>query len=215
MIKERRRITFRKELKVSKFRLWGGFVVSLLLSFTAYLFFTTIRDLYRIFSLADNFDYLKFTSEELLFYNLFYAFLGLLIGLHFFIKIALDTNKQFFEQNRQISKRKTVANQNSLLWYFMAFFSKMVFIYGGFIMSSFGFDRNFNLNLFNHINFYDEYNYLFVLVIIVLLIQSLTTTLISIRDKLIIILFITLFALLFSQINLLDIEALLQIMKNK
>ena len=215
MIEERRRITFRKELKVSKFRLRGGFVVSLLLSFTAYLFFTTIRDLYRIFSLADNFEYLKFTSEELLFYNLFYAFLGLLIGLHFFIKIALDTNKQFFEQNRQISKRKTIANQNSLLWYFMAFFSKMVFIYGGFIMSSFGFDRNFNLNLFNHINFYDEYNYLFVLVIIVLLIQSLTTTLISIRDKLIIILFITLFAFLFSQINLLDIEALLQIMKNK
>ena len=213
MIDDKRKIIFREELQVSKFRLWGGFFVSLLLSFTAYLFFTTIRDLYRIFSLSDNFEYLKFTSAELLFYNLFYAFLGLLIGLHFFIKIIVNTNKKFLEQNQHISKRKTIANQNSLLWYFMAFFSKMAFIYGGFIMSSFGFERNFNLNLFNHINFYEEYNYLFVLVIVVLLIQSLTTTLISIIDKLKIILVIILFAFLFSQINLLDIEALLQIMK--
>ena len=90
MIEERRRITFRKELKVSKFRLWGGFVVSLLLSFTAYLFFTTIRDLYRIFSLSDNFDYLKFTSEELLFYNLFYAFVLLLQEVAYFVHCQLQ-----------------------------------------------------------------------------------------------------------------------------
>ncbi|MCD8529730.1 MAG: hypothetical protein LRY25_03435 [Flavobacterium sp.] len=85
MKEEREKISFREELAISKFRLWGGFIISLLLSFSIYLFFTSIRDLYRLFSLTEDFEYLKFTSEELQFYNLFYAFLSLLIGLLFLL----------------------------------------------------------------------------------------------------------------------------------
>ena len=215
MKEERKKISFREELPISKFRLWGGFIVSLLLSFSVYLFFTSIRDLYRLFSLTEDFEYLKFTSEELQFYNLFYAFLSLQIGLHFCIKISFDTNKQFLTKDILFKKRKTINNQNTLIWYFLSFFSKVSFIYGGFIMSSFGLEKNYNLNLFNHINFYKEYKIIFILIILVLLSQSLMTQLISFKTKIKIVIIIVLFAFLISQFNLIDIETLITQMKSQ
>jgi hypothetical protein len=215
MKEERKKISFREEITISKFRFWGGFIVSLILSFSVYLFFTSIRDLYRLFSLTEDFEYLKFTSVELQFYNLFYAFISLLIGLHFYCKISLDTNRQFLSKDILLKKSKTINNQNSLIWYFLSFFSKVSFIYGGFIMSSFGLEKNYNLNLFNHINFYKEYKFLFILIILVLLLQSLMTTLITLKTKIKIVLLLVLFAFLFSQFNLIDIEALIIKMKSQ
>ena len=215
MKEEREKISFREELTISKFRLWGGFIVSLLLSFSVYLFFTSIRDLYRLFSMTEDFKYLKFTTEELQFYNLFYAFLGLIIGLHFFIKINLDKNKSYLDRRIQFTRKKAVENQNTLLWYFMLVFSKLTFLYGGFIMGSFGLEKNYNLNLFNHINFYRGYKILFILIILVLLSQSLITPLITFKTKIKIVLLLVLFALLFSQFNLIDIEGLITKMKSQ
>ena len=215
MKEERKKISLKEKLTVSKIRLWGGFIISLLLSFSVYLFFTSIRDLYRLFSLTEDLKYLKFTSEELQFYNLFYALLILLIGLHFYCKISLDTNRQFLSNDILLKKSKTINNQNSLIWYFLSFFSKVSFIYGGFIMSSFGLEKNYNMNLFNHINFYKEYKFIFILIILVLLSQSLMTTMITFKTKIKIVLLLVLFAFLFSQFNLIDIEALITKMKSK
>ncbi|WP_264548697.1 hypothetical protein [Flavobacterium sp. N2820] len=215
MKEKRKKISFREEITISKLRLWGGFIVSTLLSFSGYLFFTCLRDLYRLFSLTEDFEYLKFSSEELQFYNLFYAFLGLLIGLHFYLKISFDTNKQFLSKDILFKKSKTINNQNSLIWYFLSFFSKVSFIYGGFIMSSFGLEKNYNLNLFNHINFYREYKLLFLLIILVLLSQSLMTPMITFKTKIKIVLLIILFAFLFSQFNLIDVETLITKMKSQ
>ena len=215
MKEKRKKISFREEITISKLRLWGGFIVSTLLSFSVYLFFTCLRDLYRLFSLTEDFEYLKFSSEELQFYNLFYAFLGLLIGLHFYLKISFDTNKQFLSKDILFKKSKTINNQNTLIWYFLSFFSKVSFIYGGFIMSSFGLEKNYNLNLFNHINFYREYKLLFLLIILVLLSQSLMTPMITFKTKIKIVLLIILFAFLFSQFNLIDVETLITKMKSK
>ncbi len=215
MKEEREKISFREELTISKIRLWGGFIVSLLLSFSAYLFFTSIRDLYRLFSLTENFEYLKFTSEELQFYNLFYAFLGLIIGLHFFIKINLDKNKSYLDRRIQFTRKKAIANQNTLIWYFMLVFSKFAFLYGGFIMGGFGLENNYNSNLFLYLNFYNEYKLIFILIILVLLSQSLMTPMIPFKTKIKIVLLLVLFAFLFSQFNLIDIEALITKMKSQ
>ena len=215
MKEERKKISFREELTVSKFSLWGGFIVSLLLSFSVYLFFTSIRDLYRLFSLTEDFEYLKFTSEELQFYNLFYAFLGLIIGLHFFIKINLDKNKSYLDRRIQFTRKKAIANQNTLIWYFMLVFSKFAFLYGGFIMGGFGLENNYNSNLFLYLNFYNEYKLIFILIILVLLSQSLMTPMIPFKTKIKIVLLLVLFAFLFSQFNLIDIEALITKMKSQ
>ncbi len=215
MKEERKKISFREELTVSKFSLWGGFIVSLLLSFSVYLFFTSIRDLYRLFSLTEDFEYLKFTSEELQFYNLFYAFLGLIIGLHFFIKINLDKNKSYLDRRIQFTRKKAIANQNTLIWYFMLVFSKLAFLYGGFIMGGFGLENNYNSNLFLYLNFYNEYKLIFILIILVLLSQSLMTPMIPFKTKIKIVLLLVLFAFLFSQFNLIDIEALITKMKSQ
>ena len=177
MKEERKKISLKEKLTVSKIRLWGGFIISLLLSFSVYLFFTSIRDLYRLFSLTEDLKYLKFTSEELQFYNLFYALLSLLIGLHFYCKISLDTNRKFLSNDIML--------------------------------------KNYNMNLFNHINFYKEYKFIFILIILVLLSQSLMTTMITFKTKIKIVLLLVLFAFLFSQFNLIDIEALITKMKSK
>lgn len=82
-------------------------------------------------------------------------------------------------------------------------------------MSSFGLEKNYNLNLFNHINFYREYKLLFLLIILVLLSQSLMTPMITFKTKIKIVLLIILFAFLFSQFNLIDVETLITKMKSQ
>ncbi len=215
MKENRRKVSIREKIVIPKIRLWGGIIVSLLLSFSIYLVFISIRDVFRLLSLSEDFVYLKFTSEELQFYNLFYAFLGLIIGLHFYFKILFDTNKQFLSKDNLFKRSKTINNQNSLIWYFISFFSKIAFIYGGFIMSSFGLEKNYNLNLFEHVNFYKDYKFIFVLIILVLLSQSLMTSMITFNTKIKIALILVVFAFVFSHFNLIDIEALITIMKSQ
>lgn len=172
MKQQRKKISFREEFTISKFRFWMGFLVSLLLSFSIYFFSVSLRDYLRLLTFTQNYNYLEFTANELLFYNLFYAFLALIIGQTYFLKIVFDTNKKPLERRIQFKRKKIVHNQNVLIWIFLYCFFKLSIMYGMFNINSFGLDNNHSFSIYEFINFYKEFNYFFVLIILVLFLQS-------------------------------------------
>ena len=211
MKEERKKISFREELTISKFRLWGGLLVSILLSFSLYQFFIIGRDFLRILTFSDNFNYLDFSKKELIFYNLFFAFLGLIIGQSYFIKTILDTNKKFREKKIQFKRKKITHNQNIWIWFFLSWFLRFATMYGFLNMVGFGQKVNYAPAFYENINFYEEYPYLFVLIILVLFLQSWQTLGLSIRNyfKYLIgsFILISVLAFGFTKINLIDFES--------
>ncbi|MFC4738548.1 hypothetical protein ACFO3U_00920 [Flavobacterium ponti] len=211
MQEERRKISFRDKFIISKFRFWIGLLVSLLLSFSIYIFSVSLRDYLRLLTFTQNYNYLEFTANQLLFYNLFYAFLALIIGQTFFFKIVFDTNKKILEKKIQFKRKKIVHDQNMLLWIFLYWFFKLSIMYGMFNMNSFGLEINHSFSIYEFINFYKEYNYLFILIILVLFLQSWQSMRYFSRNYFknifIAFVFISVLAFSFSQINIIPFEA--------
>ena len=211
MQEKRKKISLREEFTISKFRFWIGLLVSLLLSFSIYIFAVSLRDYLRLLTFTQNFNYLEFNSKELLFYNLFYAFLALIIGQTFFFKIVFDTHKKLNEKTIQFKRKKIIHDQNVLIWVFLYWFFKLSIMYGMFNMNSFGVLTNYSFSIYQHIDFYKEYKYIFILIILVLFLLSWQNMRYFSRSYfkniLISFSFISLFALMFSQINLISFES--------
>ncbi len=209
MKEKREKISFKEFIPISKLRFWSGLVISIFLSFFLYQFFILGRDIFRSYTFTPNFNYLEFTENELLFYNLFYAFLALIIAQTFFLKIIFDTNKKLGEKRIQFNRKKIVHNQNILIWFFLYWFVKLAVFYGIMNMNSL-YWGNYSFLIYEHLNFIEEYPYLFVLFILVLFLQSWQSLGLTLRNyyKYIICSFsiICIVAIVFSQINFVDIE---------
>ncbi|WP_445718623.1 hypothetical protein [Flavobacterium sp.] len=210
MKEERKKISFREEIIISKFRFWGGFIVSILLSFSLYQFFIIGRDFLRLLTFSDNFNYLDFSEKELFFYNMFFAFLSLIIGQSYFLKIIIDTNKKFREKKIQFKRKKITHNQNIWSWFFLSWFLRFATMYGFLNMVGFGQKLNYAPAFYENINFYEEYPYLFILIILVLFLQSWQILSLTIRNyfKYLISSFILISVLSFgfTKIKLIDFE---------
>ena len=210
MKEEREKISFREEITISNIRLWGGFIVSILLSFSLYQFFIIGRDFLRLLTLSDNFNYLDFSEKELIFYNMFFAFLSLIIGQSYFVKIIIDTNKKFREKKIQFKRKKITHDQNILIWFFLSWFLRFATMYGFLNMVGFGQNVNYAPAFYENFSFYEEYPYLFVLIILVLFLQSWQVLGLTIRNyfKYLIgsFILISILAYGFTKINLIDFE---------
>lgn len=210
MKEKRKKISFREEITISKFRFWSGFIVSILLSFSLYQFFIIGRDFLRILTFSDNFNYLDFSEKELFFYNMFFAFLSLIIGQSYFLKIIIDTNKKFREKKIQFKRKKITHNQNIWIWFFLSWFLRFATMYGFLNMVGFGQNVNYAPAFYENFSFYEEYPYLFVLIILVLFLQSWQVLGLTIRNyfKYLIgsFILISVLAFGFTKINLIDFE---------
>lgn len=169
MKEERKKISFREELAISKFRLLCGFIVSILLSLSLYLFFATCRDFTRLLTFTSNYNFLELNSNELFFYNLFYAILSLLVGQSYFFKIVFDKNKNIYEKRIQFKRKKIVHDQNILIWFFLFWFIRTAGLTAFLYMN---FNTDYPINFYYDLNFYTEYKHLFILILLVLFLQS-------------------------------------------
>lgn len=169
MKEERKKISFREKLSISKFRLWGGFIVSILLSLSLYLFFVTCRDFTRLLTFTSNYNFLELNSNELFFYNLFYAILSLLVGLSYFLKIVFDKNKNIYEKRIQFKRKKIVHDQNILTWFFLFWFIRTAGLTAFLYMN---FNTDYPIDFYNDLNFYSDYKHLFILILLILFLQS-------------------------------------------
>lgn len=156
-----------KFIQLSTPRLIAGVILGLFYSFSFYSFLYIIRETFRILTVTENYDLWVLAENEVSFYNLFFAFLSVILGQSVCFVFWFDQPKKLFG-NRNYRKSAIVNDQRFLNWYFLSWLSKMAIVFG--IFFGFVFQGGWNV-----ISFYPDYSYVFMLIIITLFLQTWTT----------------------------------------
>ena len=187
--------------RISKARLVYGITLGLLSAFIFYSFLYLFREVIRIFSITEDFNIWVLTDSEVNFYNLFFAYLAVIAGQAVCIRFLLDKPRKLFTKQKRYWNTAIIHDQRFLYIYFLNWFAKLAVLYALFFGVTFD-------NAFYAFSFYPKYNYLFILIILVLFLQSFTSIRRIFRNSLKYLLLsaIVLSALAFglSRINLLD-----------
>lgn len=194
-------------IKISRFRLIVGLIIGLLYSFAFYSFLYLFREVFRILSATENYDLWILTDKEVYFYNLFFAYISAIIAQSVCFTFWFDRPKTLYgKQNHR--KASIINDQRVLNWSFLCWFSELAIAFG--IMFGLAFQCGFYF-----FSFYPAYNYIFILIVIVLFLQTwitirLTFKRISLKWMLSSIVVLSIIALGLSRINLIDYKAINQ-----
>lgn len=150
-------------------------ILSILFAFSFYSFFNVIREAIRLFSLTDFHDIWWFSEKQNNFYNLFFASLSTVFGQSFAIQYYFD-KPSFFYKKTKIRSSSVLNDQRVLNWYFLNCFSKIAFI--SVLIFAMAFKGGFySLKIF------PEYNFIFILIPVVLFLQSWLTLRLKFKNK--------------------------------
>ena len=189
--------------------LWGIFY-----SFLFYSLLYLSRETIRLFSITEKYDIWILSDQEVNFYNLFFAFLSLIFAQSICLSQWFGkTRKLKLFEKTNIQKFAIVNDQRFLNIIFIAWFFRLLTIYGMFI----GIGGSLGFYAYN---LYPKYNFFFILILIVLFLQ----TWVNIRRvykrralkwMLISASIISILAFAYSRINLIDYQALNKMILDK
>ncbi|MFC4873641.1 hypothetical protein [Negadavirga shengliensis] len=159
-------ILFRKEKisiqNIGRQRFWIGIVAGLISAISISLFFNHSRESLRLLT-SMSADLLILKNNELLFFNYFFSFLSTVLGLSITIWIWMQNKKQNRRKDR-IYKNLSVTNVILIFWVILMIISRFGSILPIVLFGTPGYD--------NHLNLYEEFWILFVLIPIVVFMQS-------------------------------------------
>ncbi|MCF8296769.1 MAG: hypothetical protein K9J13_04420 [Saprospiraceae bacterium] len=193
-----------KLLDISRFRFIVGIILGLSYSFAFYSFLYLFREVFRYLSITENYDLLVLSDAEVNFYNLFFAFLAVILGQSTCFSFWLD-RPRVLGTKFNIRRITMVNDQRALNWYFLSWFSKMVVMFAiFFVVLSYG--------AFYAISLYPDFNYIFILAVIVLFFQTWNTIRLTFLRKslkwlLISIIAVSAVSFGLSRINLIDYKS--------
>jgi len=154
-------------IQIPRKRIILGIVLALISIFVIYSFLYLFREFFRYMSITDDFDMWMLSDKEVKFYNLFYAFLAVIFSQSFFINFIFNIPKRPFAKKNW--RKTTILNDQRVLnLSFVNWFAKLTFMFG--IMFGFGFRKGYYA-----FSFYPTYIYFFILLVIVLFMQSFVT----------------------------------------
>lgn len=162
-------------IQISQLKIIIGLLLGLFFAFTFYSFLYLVRETFRILSLTETYDLWILTDKEVRFYNLIFAFISVIIGQAVAFSIWFDRPKSIFEKRNYI-KTTILNDQRALNLYFLCWFSKLSIIFG----------LIFGLTIpggFYVVSLYPDYNFVFILIIIVLFLQTWNTMNLSFKRK--------------------------------
>ncbi len=198
--------------EITRFRLVVGLLIGFFYSFSFYSFLYIIREVFRFLSLTEANDLWILTVEESNFYNLIFAFISVILGQSMSFTFWFDRPKRIFGKQNHRSRR-IVNDQRVLNWYFLSWFSKLCFV--SVVMFGFTIQGGFYA-----LSLYPDYNYIFILILIVLFFQTWNTIILKYKRKSykwilfsIVILSVSSFGL--SRINLIDYKSINKIVLQK
>jgi hypothetical protein len=157
---------------ISRTKLITGLVTGVLYAFTLYAFLYVIRETFRVSTATDRFDMWILTDCEALFYNTIYAFIAVIMGQAECFRIWFNTPKRVFTISG-VKRTSVINDQCDLNWSFMYWITNMgvMFVIG----------MGLALKGYYVFSLYPDYNYLFILIIIVLFMQTWKTLRITYR----------------------------------
>lgn len=200
-LKDNLLVNRRETIKIPKTKLIAGIVAGLLFAFWLYAFLYMGREVFRFFSRTEYYDLLVLSSQEIFFYNLFFAFIAVIFGQSICFIYWFDKPKKIFQRNNW--RRFSIVNDNrGLNWYFLSWFSKIALVYGILFCITYG-------GGIRYFNFFPDYAYLFILAVVVLYLQVWNTFRIHFRKEskkwfLVSLLVVPAVSLVFSMINFVD-----------
>ena len=190
-------------LRLSTFKLVSGIVVALLMSFVIYSFSCVMLEAFRIVLVTPEYNMWVLGDKERSFYQLFFAFVSVILAQSFCLAYWFDGPRRVFEKGHRSAVR-IVNGQRNLNWYFLSWFAKVVFCW--FVIFSIP-------GGFYAFSLYPDYNCVFILLIIVLFMHPWVSMRLAFKRKTL--KWMALSALLLSalafglsRINLVDYESL-------
>lgn len=144
--------------RLSTFKLVSGVMMALLLSFVFYFFSCAMMEAFRLMTVTPEFDIWVPSEKERSFYQLFFAFVSVILAQSFCMAYWFDGPRRFFEQRHRWAVQ-IVNGQRNLNWYFLYWFAKVLLCW--FCIFSFP-------GAFYAFSLYPDFKLLFILLIIVL-----------------------------------------------
>ena len=161
-----RNIRFRKEKisiqNIGRQRFWIGVVAGLISAISISLFFNHSRESLRLLT-SMSADLLILEENELLFFNYFFSTLSTVLGLSVTIWIWMQNRKQNRRKDK-IYKQLSITNAFLIFWVILMIISRFGSVLPIILYGYPGYD--------NHLNLYEEFWILFVLIPIVVFMQS-------------------------------------------
>jgi len=159
-------IRFRKEKisiqNIGRQRFWIGIVAGLISAISISLFFNHSRESLRLLT-SFRADLLILKGNELQFFNYFFSFLSTVLGLSITIWIWMQ-NKNHNRRKDIIYKQLSITNTLLFFWIILMIISRFGTILPIVLFGTTGYD--------DHLNLYEEFWILFVLIPIVVFLQS-------------------------------------------
>ena len=147
---------------IGLFRFWMGITAGILISITLSLLFNYSREFFRLFS-ANSADLIILNSSELLFYNYFYSITSVSLGLSICIWVWM-ANLQHGRKKARLFKQLSRSNTLLIFWFTLMAISRLGSNFPFILYSLEGYD--------NHLDLYQNFKLLFVLIPVVIFLQS-------------------------------------------
>lgn len=197
---------------LSRNRIIAGILLAIIVAFAFYALSCIGRESLRYLSITDDYDLWVLSDREVNFYNLISAFIAVIIAQSTFITFLFDRPGKLFEKKHYL-RTSIINDQRFLNLSFIHWFVKIAFI----IALFYGITVPGGFYVFN---LYPSCNYIFILLIIVLFLQTWVTIRRKFKRKSIKWVFISaitlsLFAFILSRINFIDYKAINQICLQK
>lgn len=189
--------------RLSTFKLVSGVVMALLMSFVFYFFACAMLEAFRLVTVTPEYDIWVLGEKERAFYQLFFAFVSVILAQSFCLVYWFDGPRRIFER-RHHSAVRIVNEQRNLNWYFLCWFAKVLLCW--FCIFSFP-------GAFYAFSLYPDFKHLFILLIIVLFLHPWVAMRLAFKRKTmkwmaLSAVLVTILAFGMSRINVFDYEKL-------
>lgn len=189
--------------QIAKWRYVLGILIGLSVAFSLYALQYLLREVFRVLSISETHHMLVLSDAEVSFYNLIFAFIAVILGQSFCLIYWFDRPRKRFKMSP--GRLRTIVNdQRFLNWTFLNWFSRIIMLYGVLVITP-------GLGMFYHMSFYPDFNYVFILCIIAMFLQTWTSLLLTFKRgtykwMLLSILLISLVSYGFSKIDIVDFK---------
>jgi biopolymer transport protein ExbD len=165
------------------------------------------REVYRVFSISFTYDIWLLSKSEVDFYNLIFAFIAVIVGQSMCFVYWFDRPRSF-KAGRGLRRVSVVNDQRTLNWFFLSWFSKLGVAFGAM------FSLRWSIG-YRALSLSPEFNYMFILIVIVLFLQTWVTLRLTFRRTSLKWMIASMFVVSIlsfglSRINLIDYKALNQ-----
>lgn len=197
------RIQFKEQnvLNIPPSVLFAGIAVGIFYAFSLYAFFYVCREAFRLFTVTEYYDLLVLSPGQVFSYNLFFAFIATIMGQSVCFLFWFDRPRRIFGKSQR--RRASIVNdQRNLLWYFMFWFTRIVWLAGFFFYFAIPYG-------YEAISFFPDYLPEAILIIFVLYLNNWVTFRRAFKKEsrkwlLVSSLFVVGLSFLFASINLVD-----------